>query len=61
MEFENSEYKRKILLRDDRIKQLEISGKSLMTSMRQQAERHVHELTYLREQIQVVKTHIYTI
>ena len=53
MELENSEYKKKIVLRDDRIKQLETSGRALVGTMRQQAERHVNELTYLREQVQV--------
>jgi hypothetical protein len=40
-------------LRDERIRQLETSSRSLTSNMRNQAERHVSELTCLREQIQV--------
>ena len=53
MELENGEYRKKIVLRDERIKQLENSGRGLVSTMRQQAERHVSELSYLREQVQV--------
>ena len=54
LELENVEYKKKIQLRDDRIKSLESGSKLATGNMRQQAERHVAELTSLREQIQVL-------
>jgi kinesin family protein 5 len=53
VELEIVESKKKIILRDDRIKQLETSGRSLVGNMKQQSERHLQELVYLREQIQV--------
>lgn len=54
LELENGEFKKKIQLRDERIRQLEGNSRGLTGSMRQQAERHVAELTNLREQIQVM-------
>lgn len=54
LELENSEYKKKIQLRDERIRQLEGSTRTMTGNMRQQAERHIAELTSLREQIQVI-------
>lgn len=54
LELESSELKKKIQLRDERIRQLEGNGKLLIGNIRQQAERHVSELTQLREQIQVI-------
>jgi hypothetical protein len=45
--------KKKTQLRDERIRQLEGNSKGLIGNIRQQAERHVAELTNLREQIQV--------
>ena len=53
LELENGELRKKLVLRDDRIKLLEVNAKGLTSSMRQQAERHIAELTELREQIQV--------
>ena len=41
-------------LRDDRIKQFVGSGRGLMSTMRQQADRHAAELIALREQIMVI-------
>lgn len=55
LELENSEYRKKTLLRDERIKQLEKSSRNVSTGMRNQAERHVAELTNLREQIQILR------
>lgn len=53
LELENNEGKKKIQLRDERIRQLENNAKSVTGNLRQQAERHVAELSNLREQIQV--------
>ena len=53
MELENLEYKKKVSLRDERIKQVEASMRGLMTTMRQQSERHNSELNHLSEQIEV--------
>jgi predicted nucleic acid-binding Zn-ribbon protein len=53
LELETVELKKKTQLKDDRIKQLEGSSRGLISNIRQQAERHVAELTHLREQIQV--------
>mmetsp|Transcript_26385 Transcript_26385/g.39152 ORF Transcript_26385/g.39152 Transcript_26385/m.39152 type:complete len:871 (+) Transcript_26385:98-2710(+) len=55
LELENSELRKKILLRDERIRQLETNAKGLTANLRQQAERHITELTNLREQIQELK------
>jgi hypothetical protein len=55
LELENSEYRKKTQLRDERIKQLERSSRNVSTGMRNQAERHVAELTNLREQIQILR------
>lgn len=54
LELENSELRKKLLLRDERIKHLETNSKVLTGNLRQQAERHITELTNLREQIQVI-------
>jgi kinesin family protein 5 len=56
LELENGEFRKKITLRDERIKQLENNSRGLTGNMRQQAERHVAELTNLREQIQILRT-----
>jgi kinesin family protein 5 len=56
LELENGEFRKKITLRDERIKQLESNSRGLTGNMRQQAERHVAELTNLREQIQILRT-----
>ena len=53
LELENGELRKKISLRDERIRQLEQNSRSLTANMRLQAERHVSELTNLRDQIQV--------
>ena len=53
LELENNEAKKRIQLRDERIRQLEFNSRSVSGTMRQQAERHVAELSNLREQIQV--------
>ena len=51
LEIESSDSRKKILLRDERIKQLEGSSRDLSASVRQQAEKHATELTSLRQQI----------
>lgn len=53
LELENGELRKKLVLRDERIKQLEVNAKGLTSNIRQQAERHIAELTDLRESIQV--------
>ena len=56
LELENTESKKKIQLRDERINQLENTSRSVSSNMRQQAERHVAELSNLREQIQMLRS-----
>ena len=53
LELETVELKKKTQLRDERIRQLEGNSRGLISNIRQQAERHVGELTHLREQMQV--------
>ena len=55
LELENCEAKKKIQLRDERIRQLEQSSRSIVSNMRGQAERHVADLTHLKEQIQTLR------
>jgi len=55
LELENGEFRKKIQLRDERIKQLETNSRGISSSMRVQAERHVAELSNLREQIQILR------
>lgn len=55
VELENVEFKKKIQLRDDRIKQLEDNSKNMTGNIRQQTERHVGELASLRQMIQNLK------
>lgn len=55
LELENNELRKKLLLRDERIRQLESNAKALTQNLRQQADRHISELTTLREQIQEMK------
>jgi len=55
LELENSDFRKKIQLRDERIKQLETNAKILAANMRAQADRHVQELTKLREQVSVLR------
>lgn len=59
LELENNEAKKRIQLRDERIRQLETNARTVSGSMRQQAERHVAELSNLREQIQVRNVFIF--
>uniref|UniRef100_M4C178 Kinesin-like protein n=1 Tax=Hyaloperonospora arabidopsidis (strain Emoy2) TaxID=559515 RepID=M4C178_HYAAE len=51
LELELSEAKRKLALRDDRIRQVEVNNRIMAGNMRAQAEKHVEELTHLRDQI----------
>jgi predicted nuclease with TOPRIM domain len=59
LELENNELRKKLLLRDERIRQLETNTKSLTQNLRLQADRHISELTGLREQIQVHLPHLH--
>ncbi|TMW65051.1 hypothetical protein Poli38472_009218 [Pythium oligandrum] len=51
LELELAEAKKKIALRDERIKQVEANNRIMAGNMRAQAEKHVEELTHLRDQI----------
>lgn len=51
LELELSEAKKKLVLRDERIKQVEANNRLMAGNMRAQAEKHVDELTHLRDQI----------
>ncbi|KAJ8539173.1 hypothetical protein ON010_g12698 [Phytophthora cinnamomi] len=51
LELELSEAKKKLTLRDERIKQVEANNRIMAGNMRAQAEKHVEELTHLRDQI----------
>lgn len=53
LELENGELKKKISLRNERIKQLEVNVRKMTGKLRIQIERHVSELTNLSENIQV--------
>ena len=53
LELESVEMKKKIQLRDERIRQLESNSKGMIGNIRQQAEKHMTELSNMREQIQV--------
>lgn len=55
LELEASEIRKKIELRDQRIKQLETGQKSLIGNIREQAEGYRAELTLFREQIHELK------
>ena len=55
LELDASEQKKKVNLRDERIKQLESNHRGNSATMRQQAERHVAELSNLREQIALMR------
>ncbi len=55
LELDAGEQKKKINLRDERIKQLESNHRGNSATMRQQAERHVAELSNLREQIALMR------
>ncbi|CAI5721698.1 unnamed protein product [Peronospora effusa] len=51
LELELLEAKKKLALRDERIKQVEVNNRIMAGNMRSQAEKHVEELTHLRDQI----------
>ena len=51
LEFENSESRKKLTLRDDRIHQLEENAIGFSSNMRSQAELHAADLSVLRQQI----------
>uniref|UniRef100_A0AAV1UG35 Kinesin-like protein n=1 Tax=Peronospora matthiolae TaxID=2874970 RepID=A0AAV1UG35_9STRA len=51
LELELSEAKKKLALRDERIKQVEVNNRIMAGNMRAQAEKHVEELTHFRDQI----------
>jgi kinesin family member 5 len=53
LELENTDLKKKMQLRDDRIKQLEDNSRALVNNVRLQAEKHLAEVAFFREQIQV--------
>ena len=55
LELDSGEQKKKVSLRDERIKQLESNHRGNSATMRQQAERHVAELSNLREQIALMR------
>lgn len=55
LELESVDLRKKILLRDDRIRQLEGNTKSLIRNVRIQTEKHVASLQTYREQIQNMK------
>jgi len=55
LELENGELRKKISLRDERIRQLEHNSRAVTSQMRSQAERHISELTNLRDQIQSLR------
>ena len=53
LELENGELKKKISLRNERIKQLEVNARKMTSKLRIQIERHVSELTNLQESVAV--------
>ena len=53
LELENGELKKKISLRNERIKQLEVNARKMTSKLRIQIERHVSELTNLQESVTV--------
>lgn len=55
LELENGELKKKIALRNERIKQLETNARKMTGKLRIQIEKHVSELTNLNENIQSMK------
>lgn len=54
LELENVELKKKAQLKDERIKQLENSARSLIGNVRQQTERYMSDLAIFKEQVQVM-------
>ncbi len=55
LELETNELKKKTILRDERIRQLESNAGTLIGNIRHQAENHVAELANIKEAIQVLK------
>lgn len=55
LELENKEFRRKLQIRDDRIRSLESSNKELIISTRVQGERYLHELGGCKEIIEQLK------
>jgi len=55
LETENRELKAQISIRDERIRQLELSGRALSYNMQGQTERNISELASLQAQVQVSK------
>lgn len=53
LELENVELKKKTILREERIKQLEDNSRNLVNNVRLQAEKHLAEVAIFREQISV--------
>lgn len=53
LELENGELKKKISLRNERIKQLEVNARKMTSKLRIQIERHISELTNLQESVAV--------
>ena len=51
LELENSDMRKKILLRDERMKQLEGNSRGMSSTLRQTAEKHAQELVSLRQQV----------
>ena len=54
LEIECGEMRKKLDIRDSRIKQLEGTNRGVSVALRQQAERHAAELTNLCDQVQMV-------
>jgi HD-GYP domain-containing protein (c-di-GMP phosphodiesterase class II) len=55
LELENVELKKKTILREERIKQLEDNSRTLVSNVRLQAEKHLAEVAIFREQISIMK------
>ncbi|KAJ1425065.1 hypothetical protein B484DRAFT_432181 [Ochromonadaceae sp. CCMP2298] len=56
LELESVELKKKTQLRDERIRQLEASGRGMISNIRVQAEKHLGELGALREQMVILRS-----
>ncbi|KAL0583560.1 hypothetical protein ABG067_006478, partial [Albugo candida] len=54
-EMNAGEWKRRVAVRDDRIKKLEPSNRQIIVSLRKQAEKHVEQLIRLRDQISEIR------
>ena len=55
LELENTEMRKKLEIREGRIKHLEGNSRGISITLRQQAERHAAELSSLRDQVQVLE------